>query len=93
MIIRYKKIKNKKNIDNQFITNAILNFTKKSKFPRQLLLNKINILVEKNKKTETEILVNLRKFQEKIEELRKNKINLNNKNKRLLEKLRSEIIN
>ena len=93
MKVSYQKTNVKKKVDDNFLTEAILNFTKKSKFPKQLLLNKINLLTQNNNGIKSELNIKIKKIQEMTNDIVSSKEQLSLKNKKTLQKLRAQIIN
>lgn len=91
MKISYIKHKNKTKINPEIIEKSIMNFIKHSKFPKQLLISKIELLIDKHKKliNEYEIKTNEgnKYYNENILSLNK----IRYENSKVIEKLKKSI--
>lgn len=79
------------NISSDFILNSIDNYIKVSKFPKNIQLQKLQILLEKNKKLENDISAKIDEFNKLI--IKNTKINneLKSKNIENIQKLSASI--
>lgn len=75
----------------KFITEAITHYIETSKFPKQLQMKKMDLVIDNNNKLISNIQDKLNKFNKLIQE-RKNKINaLNTRNSKEIARLKMEI--
>lgn len=91
MKLSYIKYKNKTKINPEIIEKSIMNFVKKSKFPKQLLISKIELLTDKHKKLINDYEIKIEEgnkyYNENISSLNK----IRYENSKVIERLKKSI--